>query len=241
MAGRFFAVTNMSCYVRRWPGCVAAAMLVVLCAARTAAAQPDGDRHLWVQGVAVVRVSENWRVHLEEQPRWFDDVSAPFQNILRGAVGRQAGRRVSVWAGYGWVAKPPGPGVTHEQRTWQQVLATPPAMGRWTSVVRFRQEQRRQPDWDGTSHRLRAMVRTVRPLGVSGWSGVLWDEAMVTFNGTGGGPPKGFDQNRLFLGVNRRMSARANVDAGYMWFAVRQPSGQRSDGHVALTAVNLTF
>lgn len=217
------------------------AALAVMLAPRLAAAQPDGDRHLWMQAVAVLRVSEHWRVHLEEQPRWFDNVSAPFQNILRGAVGRQVGPRLSVWAGYGWVAKPPGPGVKHEQRAWQQILATPPAVGRWTSLVRLRQEQRWQPDWDGTSHRLRAMVRTTRPLGASAWSGVLWNEAMVTFNATGGGPPKGFDQNRLFVGANRRLSPRANMDVGYMWFAVRQPSGQRSDGHVTLATVNLTF
>lgn len=222
-------------------GIGALAATVVFASPRFACAQADGDRHLWVQAVAVLRVSESWRIHLEEQPRWFDDVSAPFQNVFRTAVGRQLGPRVTVWAGHGWVAKPPGPGVKHEQRAWEQVSVALPAAGRWTNSLRWRQEQRWQPNWDGTSHRVRLMARTVRPLGGSRWSAVLWDEAMVTLSATGEGPPKGFDQNRLFGGVSRRVSPHAAVDAGYMWFAVRQPSGQRSDGHVSLVSLNLTY
>ena len=102
------------------------AVLAVLLGPRPAVAQPDGDRHVWVQAVAVLAVSENWRVHLEEQPRWFDDGTALFQNLLRTAVGRRVGGRASVWAGHAWVAKPQGTGVRHEQRAWQQVLVTPP-------------------------------------------------------------------------------------------------------------------
>lgn len=236
-------MTNMSMTWIR-PGkrlvLVLAAMALLL-GSHLATAQPDGDRHLWVQAVAVLRVSEHWRVHLEEQPRWFDDVSAPFQNVFRTAVGRQMGPRLSIWAGHGWVAKPPGPGVKHEQRTWQQVLVTPPAARGWTTSLRWRQEQRWQRDWDGTSHRIRLMARAAHSIGSSRWLAVGWDEAMVTLSATGEGPPKGFDQNRLFGGVSRRVSPHAAVDAGYMWFAVRQPSGQRSDGHVSLVSLNLTY
>ena len=236
-------MTNMSMTWIR-PGkrlvLVLAAMALLL-GSHLATAQPDGDRHVWVQAVAVLGVSENWRLHLEEQPRWFDDGTALFQNILRTAVGRRVGGRASVWAGHAWVAKPPGPGVKHEQRAWQQVLVTPPPAGGWVTSLRWRQEQRWQPDWDGTSQRIRLMARAAHSIGSSRWLAVLWEEAMVTLSATGGGPPKGFDQNRLFGGVSRRVSPHATVDAGYMWFAVRQPSGQRSDGHVTLATVNLTF
>ena len=159
-------MTNMSMLRIRPGGLIPVlAVLALLLGPRLASAQPDGDRHLWVQAVAVLQVSEHWRVHLEEQPRWFDDVSAPFQNLLRGAVGRQVVPRISLWAGYGWVAKPPGSGGKQEHRAWQQFLATPPAVGRWTSELRVRQEQRYRPDWDGTSHRVRVLVRTAPAAG----------------------------------------------------------------------------
>ena len=235
-------MTNMSMVLMCPRGLAPAlAVMALLLGPRLAAAQPDGDRHLWVQAVAVLRVSEHWRVHLEEQPRWFDDVSAPFQNLVRTAVGRQLGPRFSLWAGHAWVAKPPGPGVKHEQRAWQQLLLTPPVTRGWTTSFRWRQEQRWQRDWDGTSHRIRLMARAAHSIGSSRWLAVGWDEAMVTLSATGEGPPKGFDQNRLFGGVSRRVSPHAAVDAGYMWFAVRQPSGQRSDGHVSLVSLNLTY
>ena len=43
--------------------------MLVLCLARpiTAAAQDTVDTQFWLQVLATVRLSENWRLHLEEQ------------------------------------------------------------------------------------------------------------------------------------------------------------------------------
>jgi hypothetical protein len=84
------------------------------------------------------------------------------------------------------------------------------------------------------------MLRAVRPLGRPRWSAVLWDEGMVAWNATGAGPVKGFDQNRLFGGVSRRLSPHLTVEGGYLWFALRPAPGVRVDSHVGLVTVNLT-
>jgi len=217
-------------------------MLFVLVHSRPALAQhPGHDTHLWVQAVAVVAVGEDWLIHLEEQPRWFSDVSEPFQVLTRTAVGRRVNRRLTLWAGHAWIAKPPGPGVAHEQRAWQQVSITLPAMYQWATSLRVRQEQRWQAGWADSSHRIRLMGRAVRPIGTTRWSMVAWDEVMVNLDGAGKGPPRGFDQNRLFGGVVRRLPAGATLDAGYLWMHQRLPSGARADAHVPFTALNLSF
>lgn len=106
--------------------------MVALALPASAAAQDSVDAQLWAQVLATVRVSEHWRLHLEQQPRWHQDMSESFQVITRSAVGRQVHDRATLWGGYAWVAKPPGPGVAHEHRIWQQLSATFPTANRWT-------------------------------------------------------------------------------------------------------------
>jgi hypothetical protein len=207
------------------------------CAAR---AQDTVDGQLWAQVVATVRLSENWRLHLEEQPRWYEDVAESFQVITRAGLGRQLNSRTTLWGGYAWVAKPPGPGTAHEHRVWEQLSATFPEVGRWTPSLRIRLEQRFQESWGDNSHRLRLMGRAVRPLG-EGWSLVGWDEFMVSADDTAQGPWQGVDQNRLFAGALRQFSPKVGVEFGYLWTTSKPPPVQRSHAHVAFLWLNLTL
>lgn len=239
MARLMFIVTNMSKSMRRLPAVAVA--LALLCPPRGAAAQADGDHHLWAQAVAVGAAGP-WRTHIEVQPRWFEDVTAPFQMLVRTAAGRQVSSAITLWAGHGWIAKPPGPGVKHEQRLWQQVSAAlPKKAGAWALSLRWRQEQRWQDGWGGASHRSRLLARASRPLGRPAWSAIVWNEAMVTLNRTEAGPVRGFDQNRLFGGVGRRFSPHLAVEGGYLWFALRPSPGVRADNHVTLVTANVNF
>ena len=158
------------------------ALLVMLCLLpRVAAAQDTQDQQLWLQVLATLRLSENWRLHLEEWPRFSKDQGGAFQVITRTAVGRRFSPRVTLWGGYAWIAKPPGPGVTHEQRIWQQLSATIPEAGSWTPSVRVRLEQRFQDTWSDSSHRLRLMGRGVRPLDAERrWNLAAWNELLLT-------------------------------------------------------------
>jgi hypothetical protein len=207
----------------------------------TARAQDTQDIQFWMQMVATIRLSENWRLHLEEWPRFSDDQGGAFQIITRTALGRRVGQRTTLWGGYAWVAKPPGPGVTHEHRTWQQLSATLPVAARWTPSIRLRLEQRFQDGWADSSHRLRTMGRFVRPLTADRrWSLAAWDELMVTFDGTEGGPSQGYDQNRLFGGVLRQFSPAVGLEFGYMWQTTNPPASPATHAHVAFVWLNLT-
>lgn len=202
---------------------------------------PDGQ--IWIQGIAVGRLSEDWRSHIEVQPRWVDDGSELGLTIVRTAIGRQVTPRVSLWLGHVWVPRTQGEGVRHEQRIWQQLLAALPAAGGWSPTLRMRLEQRWQPDpWDGVSHRVRAMLRAQRPLRPqSRWQIAVYDEVMVTFDETPRGPLQGFDRNRVYGGIIRALSPTVAVEAGYVWeHAALAGPGSRND-HVAMGVVTLQW
>jgi Protein of unknown function (DUF2490) len=206
-----------------------------------ASAQQNPDRQIWVQGLALGQLSENWRSHIEVQPRWFDDGSELGLTIVRTALGRRLTPRVTAWLGQAWVPRTFGEGVRHEQRIWQQLTLTGPALGAWSTLGRLRVEQRWLEPWDGVSHRVRMLARAQRPVGVTKQWGVwAYDELMVTLDDTPRGPQDGFDRNRLAAGITRRLSGVASVDAGYLWERGVFGAGRRND-HVAIGVLNLSL
>lgn len=216
--------------------------LLALWLPRPAAAQDTVDSQFWLQTLATIRLSDNWRLHLEEWPRFSADQDGAFQIITRTAVGRRLGSRVTLWGGYAWIAKPPGEGVTHEHRAWEQLSATFPTAAQWTPSLRVRLEQRFQDTWSDSSHRLRLMGRGVRPLDPNRrWSIAVWDELLVTLDETATGPAQGVDQNRLFGGVLRQFSPAVGLEAGYLWVTSDPPTGPRTHAHVLSVWLNLAM
>ncbi|MGE4083652.1 MAG: DUF2490 domain-containing protein [Vicinamibacterales bacterium] len=219
---------------------------IVVCllhaAAAPATAQHTHDAQLWVQTLALGRIGD-WRTHLEVQPRVFDDGSELGLTVLRGAVGRALHPRVSAWLGYAWVPRTFGPGVRHEQRIWQQLLLAPPAFGGWVPQVRLRLEQRWQNEpWDGSSHRLRTLVRAQRPLDAGRrWQLAGYNELMVTFDETPDGPRQGYDRNRVYAGLMRTVAPALTVEGGYIWeHSPIDGPGDRHD-HAAIVVMTLQW
>jgi Protein of unknown function (DUF2490) len=207
----------------------------------TASGQPTPDRQVWVQGLALGQLSQNWRTHIEVQPRWFDDGSELGLTIARAAIGRRVSSRVTAFAGYGWVPRTFGDGVRHEQRLWQQLSLAGPALGAWSTSGRLRVEQRWLDPWEGASHRVRMLARAQRPVGVTRQWGVwAYDELMLTLDDTPRGPSSGYDRNRLAGGLSRRVSPVVSIDAGYVWERAVFGAGRRHD-HIALGVVNLSL
>ncbi|MEZ5419287.1 MAG: DUF2490 domain-containing protein [Vicinamibacterales bacterium] len=220
---------------------VAAALLLAAAGAVPAGAQPAPDRQVWVQVLALGQLSEQWRSHLEVQPRWFDDGSELGLTIVRTALGRRVSPRITAFLGYAWVPRTFGEGVRHEQRIWQQLSIAGPALGAWGTSARVRLEQRWLDPWNGPSHRLRTLVRAQRAVAPgSPWGVWTYDELMVTLADTTRGPARGFDRNRLAAGGSRRLSPLASIDAGYVWERAVAGAGRRND-HIAFGALNLTW
>ena len=205
----------------------------------TATAQDNPDTQAWAQVLAIGQVSEHWRTHVEVQPRFMNGPSELGLTIVRTAVGRRVAPRASVWLGHAWVPRTLGTGTRHEQRLWQQLLVTPPAVGGWAPTARLRVEQRWLEPWQGTSHRVRVLTRAQRPLGRrTPWSVFAYDEAMFTIDRTPRGPARGYDRNRLSAGLAHRASPIVSTDIGYIWENAVIPGGRRND-HVFIAVLNL--
>jgi hypothetical protein len=207
-----------------------------------AEAQDVQDGQVWVQAVAIGQLSKAWRSHLEFQPRFFDNGSELGITIARVAIGRQITPRVSLWGGYAWIPRSLGPTTLYENRVWQQLLVALPPAGAWSPSLRFRTEQRWLDQWNDTVHRVRLMVRAQRPWAEgSPWHVAVYDEAMVTLDTTTPGPASGYDRNRLFGGIGRRLSPTFTSEFGYLWenSTIRGPL-QRND-HVAMFVLNINW
>lgn len=226
------------------PHAIATAFIVVCLmhgTASPAVAQHTQDQQLWAQGLALGRLGD-WRTHLELQPRFFDEASELGLTIARTAIGRALSPRASAWLGYAWVPRTSGQGVRHEQRVWQQLLVTPPAVAGWAPSVRLRLEQRWLEPWENTSHRLRTLVRAQRAIDAGRrWQVASYNELMVTFDDTPRGPAQGYDRNRFYTGVMRTMTASATIEAGYIWEHSPLPGPGDKHDHAAIGVVTLQW
>jgi hypothetical protein len=148
---------------------------------------------------------------MEVNPRFGEDVSELDQLILRPAVGYKLNDHFTLWQGYAWVGNYQ-PSFREENRVYQQLLYR--RKFPFVKVLRrTRLEERFIDNADGTAVRARTMLRGDFPLpDAPEWAIVIYEEIFVNVNAVGNGHDSGFDQNRLFLGMNRQFTEHFNVD-----------------------------
>jgi hypothetical protein len=206
----------------------------------------EHDLEQWNTVTLEAPITERTRLILEAQPRIADNVRRFDQLILRGGVGRilvpQRGRRpeVTVWQGYAWTPSFQ-PRFSDEHRLWQQVQLRHKLGKRLSLDHRTRLEQQFFRDHDPVTFRLRHRLQGVYALGrEKKWSLVASNEAFVNLNNAEPDNPSGFDQNRLFVGVRRKVSKTANLEVGYTWLVVNR-SSPSEDTTSHIMTVNLRF
>jgi hypothetical protein len=91
------------------------------------------------------------------------------------------------------------------------------------------------------SHRLRLLGRAQRRLGTGPWSVGVYDELMITLDATGRGPSRGYDRNRLYGAIMRRLSPNLTTEFGYIWENEVITRSQRRTNHVVIGVVNVAF
>ena len=158
--------------------------------------------------------------------------------ILRPGVGAQLTPWLTLWAGYAWVPTfgDRSRGTTHEHRVWEQITLSHQTAG-WSFQSRTRLEQRVSDAGDDVGHRIREFVRVNwQPDANFPMGAAFWDEIFIGLNNTDWGAPKGFDQNRLFLGPFLNPLPWARLEMGYL-FAYLDRGNADLAAHVL--AVNL--
>lgn len=208
-----------------------------------AMADVEEDGRYWLNIYAQGKLPvENLYWSMDTHPRWRDEGKHFDTLILRPAIFYKVTPKASVWLGYDTVINhPAGASSYKENRLWQQFLYQfdPVANVSWSS--RSRLENRDREDFSEHAYRWRQMVRASMPSTLNPHlSWVVYDELFINFNDTNWGVRKGFDQNRLFLGINWKFSDFSNADIGYLNQYINTKTVDR-ENHVLMTAIRFNF
>lgn len=176
------------------------------------------DGQAWFLATAHGSIGGNWKLYLEAQPRVGGGPSEDGiqQLLLRPAIGYQITPTWSLWQGYAWT--PSFHPDKDENRIYQQSLVETPREILPVSLVnRTRLEERWIQGASNVSFRLRHMLKAVYPLTDDGvWALVGYDELFVNLDSSKGGPSSGFNQNRVFFGVDYVVMEGVKLEVGYM-------------------------
>jgi hypothetical protein len=209
----------------------------------------DSNGNLWLNYVGDHPLgSSPWGLHLEVQNRRADLGDAWQQLLVRPGINYQLSPTLSVSAGWAYVrtapyGEYPALAAFPEHRAWEQVLHQFRLLDlEWSQRLRLEQrwigEMARPNPADDFElanwryeNRVRYMLRTSVPLTASGKTYMaLWDEVFFNF----GSNVKGnhFDQNRVFLGLGRKLTPSTRLEFGYMEQTVHRRGGNiREDNH----------
>lgn len=177
------------------------------------------ESQIWTAYTAQVRLGEKsgpafW---LDLQDRRRSDSTL---YIVRPAVGYAFSPSLLAHFGFAWVPTDyddPAMSTVNEYRLWQQVIGNHVVSDLFKTQARVRFEQRFGPG-DDIGYRLRLLARgQYQPISDFALQLVVHDELFIGFNDTDWSAKKGFDQNRLFVGVGTDTKLKGvRVEVGYM-------------------------
>lgn len=202
----------------------------------------DEDTRLWTSIVMDGELTEKTRWTAEIQPRFKNSAKDFDQLIVRPSVSYALSKQSSIALGYAYVETDTAQGTSKEDRLWQQYSY----QSKWNEFSfssRTRLEQRVLDISDGTSHRLRQMLRASHPIAPeSQWHTLAWNEVFINLNDTTWAGGSGLNQNRLFAGVQWRYSEKSRLEVGYL-NQIINIGGDRENqmNHVLASTVFLSF
>lgn len=243
IAGRLicFGSRNMGQYL-----CAFAAVVLLL--PSIVFADTETKSSLWLMSLNRFQFTEQYRGFLDIQPRFTaDDVPGGDNGaldtvLIRGALGYQLKPNIGIYQGYAIIPTHDPDKVEH--RSFQELLAKQSLTRDAILVHRLRFEQRFLEGVDDTSLRFRYFARFTYPLkGIhDNLSLAINEEVFIHLNDTDGGPQSGFNQNRLFMGLNYRVSKSYAFEVGYQnQYVAGQRSADDVVNHIAFIGMQTSF
>ena len=199
----------------------------------------ENDLGLWAPTYIYLPINNKFRANLEINPRIQKNIGHINQLFVRPSIGYQLTDNLSIWQGYGWITNYI-PRFIREERIWQQILHEK-HFPKFTLINRLRLEERFIQDINGVPLRSRYLLRFVVPFGeLKKWAFVTSDELFVNLDTHFQGPKAGVDQNRFFIGLNRKLSDNVTLEGGYQmqYINVRSPALDKLN-HIIL--INMYF
>lgn len=176
----------------------------------------DGELLFWFDGHA----------------RFGDDAGRLSTSIIRPGLGWRYSPDLTLWLGYARVTGHQADPNIEEDRAWQQAIyrlgdfATGQLSGRTRLEQRFRDED------SDTGVRVRQFLRWAKPIPNSSLSYVVANELFLNLNDAEWGQSSGFNQNRLFLGLNQKVNETYKVEVGYVHNYINQIGRDNQLNHI---------
>lgn len=192
------------------------ALLTSIYCYRQAMADTSEDGRVWLTYTAEHLLNPEWKVNLQLQPYWRDEGRTYDQVTYRHGLYYLPNTRWMLGGGYAYaLGHPQSNKNTHENRLWEDIVYQLEANNDWRMSLRTRLEHRHFEEGDGQMlHGLRETIKVSIPTRYS-VSVVIWDECYFNINETANGV-RGFDQNRLFLGIATKVTDDSALELGYV-------------------------
>ncbi len=211
-------------------------------------ADPASRTSAWLMSLSRIKMSESYNAFVDIQPRFtLNDIANGEDHtldtlLLRGGIGYQITKNIGLYQGYGYIPTYDPKKVEH--RSFQELLIKQPLKSAGNFVHRFRFEQRFVDNVDDTAYRLRYFARFTYPLTNfhEKVSLAINEEVFINLNDADDGPQSGFNQNRLFLGLNYRVNPSLAYEAGYQNQFINAQSGRENiSNHILFFGVQTKF
>jgi hypothetical protein len=207
-------------------------LLSLLMPVMASADELDSRTSTWFMSLTRIKFTEDVRGFVDIQPRFtLNDISDGKDGgwdtlLLRGALGIQLSPNVGLYQGYAYIPTYDPKQVEH--RSFQELLIKQP-LTKGSFAHRLRFEQRfLDGDVNETAYRFRYFARLLYPLQF--WhpklSLAINEEVFINLNDADDGPQSGFNQNRLFVGLNYGMKPNLAYEFGYQNQYVNRTSGK---------------
>jgi hypothetical protein len=212
----------------------------------------------WLAVNNMFRVNKKFSIHLDVQARSTDQLEHLNTFIFRPGLNWHFRKNMIATLGYGYfLGRRVNTGISGyapEQRIWQQLV-----INHFVSFIpiqhRFRLEQRfiSQTEVENGdlkvysnsfANRFRYFSRAIIPFNgskpfVKGVFGALQNEVFLNIGDKSAVNGKLFDQNRLYLALGYRLSAKFDLEAGYMNQYVSHSNDNISRAHILQIATYL--
>jgi hypothetical protein len=210
--------------------------------APTASLATENDFQFWPVGKINHAINEDWSVSFTARGRFDEDASHSKDYLLRPYLSWTIVDNVpfvdslTVMVGYDYIHSFDG---RDEHRAWQSAHHAV-QHERLRVVHRVRFDERFIEDIGPTIFRFRYRLSTSYPFGKSGWYGLASEQVFVNINDNNEGPVKGFEQNRVRLGVGRNLFGRLRVEGGYEFQYARRRANPDEFRHIAFLEFSLS-
>jgi hypothetical protein len=213
---------------------------------QSAHADIKNETSLWFMSLTRVSIGEDYEAFIDLQPRTSLNATDNREDgqvqqfLARGAFGYRITDTTTLFQGYGvFTSYDP---VRTEHRLFQEVLSRF-SFEPFRYSHRFRFEQRFIDAIEEVGMRARSSSRFTIPLNYFDDVSLAFNEELfINLNNAGPGPQAGFDQNRLFFGINYQVSPKLSFDIGYQNQYVGRRGGREDiSNHIFLIGAITAF